>query len=195
MLFRSHLYEGMRSGDVTVALRRWKRPTVSEGGTLRSPVGVLHIDELTVIEPDDITPADAVAAGYATTDEVVSSLPTGDGRQLYRIRFHVVGDDPRIALRSRTELDESERQRIDAQLDRWDGASDDGPWTRQLLDLISRHPGRRSADLAERLAIDQPRLKRRVRQLKNLGLTESLETGYRLAPRGAAYRSATGAEG
>ena len=187
MLFRSHLSEGMRSGDVTVAFRRWKRPTVSEGGTLRSPVGVLHIDELTVIEPDDITPADAVAAGYASTDEVVSSLPAGDGRQLYRIRFHLVGDDPRIALRSRSQLS-------DAELDRWDLASDDGPWTRQLLELIARHPGQRSADLAERLALDQPRLKRRVRQLKNLGLTESLETGYRLAPRGIAYRGASGAE-
>ena len=194
MLFRSHLSEGMRSGDVTVAFRRWKRPTVSEGGTLRSPVGVLHIDELTVIEPDDITPADAVAAGYASTDEVVSSLPAGDGRQLYRIRFHLVGDDPRIALRSRSQLSDAERERIDAQLDRWDLASDDGPWTRQLLELIARHPGQRSADLAERLALDQPRLKRRVRQLKNLGLTESLETGYRLAPRGIAYRGASGAE-
>jgi len=33
---------------------------------------------------------------------------------------------------------------------------------------------------------DVPRFKRRVRQLKELGLTESLEVGYRLSPRGRA---------
>lgn len=31
-----------------------------------------------------------------------------------------------------------------------------------------------------------PLFKRRVRQLKELGLTESLEVGYRLSPRGRA---------
>jgi hypothetical protein len=31
-----------------------------------------------------------------------------------------------------------------------------------------------------------------VRKLKNLGLTISLETGYQLSPRGAAYLVATG---
>ena len=30
--------------------------------------------------------------------------------------------------------------------------------------------------------------KRNVRKLKELGLTESLEVGYRLSPRGEAYR-------
>jgi hypothetical protein len=32
--------------------------------------------------------------------------------------------------------------------------------------------------------MDTPGFKRRVRQLKELGLTESLETGYRLSPHG-----------
>lgn len=87
MLFRSHLYDGIRSGDITVAFRRWKRPTVSEGGTLRTAVGVLHIDELTVIEPDDITLADARAAGFDSPDDVLASLTSGPGRQLRRVRF------------------------------------------------------------------------------------------------------------
>jgi hypothetical protein len=187
VLFRARLYDDIGSGDITVAFRRWKRPTVSENATLHTPIGVLHIDELVAIEPDDITPADARAAGFETPDAELASLTTEPGRQLYRIRFHLAGDDPRIELREAAELTDADRARIDDQLDRWDRASTTGPWTRHLLDLIDQHPGERSADLAGRLALDQHILKRRVRQLKNLGLTESLDTGYRLAPRGAAY--------
>lgn len=187
MLFRAHLHDDIGSGAITVAFRRWKRPTVSENGTLRTPIGVLHIDELVAIDPHDITPADARAAGFETPDAVLASLAADPGRQLYRIRFHLAGDDPRIELREAAELTNADRARIDDQLDRWDRASTTGPWTRHLLDLIDQHPGERSADLAGRLDLDQHVLKRRVRQLKNLGLTESLDTGYRLAPRGAAY--------
>jgi hypothetical protein len=187
VLIRAHLYDDIVSGAITVAFRRWKRPTVSENGTLRTPIGVLHIDELVAIEPDDITPAHARAAGFETPDAVLASLAADPGRQLYRIRFHLAGDDPRIELREAAELTNADRARIDDQLDRWDRASTTGPWTRHLLDLIEQHPGERSADLARRLDLDQHVLKRRVRQLKNLGLTESLDTGYRLAPRGAAY--------
>lgn len=187
MLFRAHLYDDIRAGNVTVAFRRWKRPTVSEGGSLRTPVGVLHIDELAVIEPDDITLADARAAGHDSPEAVLASLTSGADRQLYRVRFHLAGDDPRLALRERTELSDADRAQIDAQLDRWDRASPDGAWTRRVLDQIERHPGERSADLARGLDLDQHVLKRRVRQLKNLGLTESLGTGYRIAPRGVAY--------
>jgi hypothetical protein len=192
MLFRSHLYDGIRSGAVTVAFRRWKRPTVSAGGTLRSPVGVLHIDELSVIEPDAVTVADCRAAGFDAPSDVLASLPADPDRQLYRVRFHLAGDDPRLALREQAELTDVDRERIDAQLGRWDRASSDGPWTRRVLDAIGRSPGARSADLAAGLGMDQPVLKRRVRQLKELGLTESLDIGYRLAPRGRAYVLAFG---
>jgi hypothetical protein len=40
--------------------------------------------------------------------------------------------------------------------------------------------------LAPRAGAELPLFKRRVRQLKELGLTESLEVGYRLSPRGRA---------
>jgi hypothetical protein len=44
----------------------------------------------------------------------------------------------------------------------------------------------RAGDLAARCGQETPRFKRRVLRLKELGLTESLETGYRLSPRGRA---------
>ena len=192
MLFPMKVLDLIESGEVSVAFRSWKRPTVRSGGTLHTAIGLLRIDEVTAIERDDITDADAAAAGAASPRDVIASLRGGDDRQLYRIRFHRVSDDPRGVLRERKSLTDVERAEIDAQLDRWDHASSDGPWTRQLLDHIAANPAQRSADIAERLATDQPRLKRRVRQLKGLGLTESLDVGYRLSPRGATFRDRSG---
>jgi DNA-binding IclR family transcriptional regulator len=52
--------------------------------------------------------------------------------------------------------------------------------------LLADHPAERAADLAQRVGKDRSRFKRRVRRLKELGLTESLVVGYRLSPRGRA---------
>ena len=55
-----------------------------------------------------------------------------------------------------------------------------------LLQLIADHPEVVSTTLATEVAIPRPDFKLRVRRLKILGLTESLEVGYRISPRGAA---------
>jgi hypothetical protein len=57
-------------------------------------------------------------------------------------------------------------------------------WTHQVLTLIARHPGVPARVLARRVGMELLQFKRRVRHLKTLGLTESLEVGYRLSPRG-----------
>ena len=62
-----------------------------------------------------------------------------------------------------------------------------GPWTRRVLTLIRDRPAVRAGDLyADAGYEDLLSFKRDVRRLKELGLTESLEVGYRLSPRGAA---------
>ena len=80
MLFSSDLHERIRNGEVTVAFRNWKRPTVSAGGTLRTPVGVLRIEEIVPIAASEITEADAVAAGFDTVPDVLRSLRPGQDR-------------------------------------------------------------------------------------------------------------------
>ena len=60
------------------------------------------------------------------------------------------------------------------------------PWTRQALALIAANPARRAGDLAPQLRMELLDFKTRIRRLKALGLTESLEVGYRLSPRGRA---------
>jgi hypothetical protein len=76
-------------------------------------------------------------------------------------------------------------------LDRLDRASRHGPWTDQTLQLIADRPATRAPDLAESVGRETQPFKLDVRKLKNLGLTISLNPGYRLSPRGRAYLDAT----
>jgi hypothetical protein len=104
VLFNHHIWAGLSEGTVTVAFRRWKRPTVKTGGTLQSPGGLLAIDKVSPISPGEVNDEDALAAGYADREAVLGSLrPEG---QLYRVRFHRIGVDPRIELRQRTDFDD-----------------------------------------------------------------------------------------
>src|SRR5215207_166608 len=166
-------------GEVTVAFRRWKRPTVRQGGTLITPVGVLSIDSLDAIEPHDITAADARAAGHASPPDVAAAIGDRSG-QLYRVRFHVAGPDPRLALREQAALDDEDVAVLSKRLGRLD-ARPSGPWTRRVLELIAERPGARAGDLADTLGMERLAFKADVRKLKALGLTESLEVGYRLS--------------
>lgn len=186
MLFPQDLWSGLADGSVTVAFRRWRRATVRAGGTLQTPVGVLAIDRVDIVDRGDITAADAARAGHASVREVLDSLRDGPGRDLYRIEFHYAGADPRRALRVDVALDDDDVAALRTRLERLDARSTDGPWTRQVLDLIAEHPEVRAADLAARTGQETLRFKRRVRRLKELGLTESLDVGYRLSPRGRA---------
>jgi hypothetical protein len=186
MLFPQDLWSGLADGSVTVAFRRWRRATVKAGGTLQTPVGVLAIDRVDIVDRGDITAADAARAGHASVREVLDSLRDGPGRDLYRVEFHYAGTDPRRALRVDVALDDDDVAALRTRLERLDARSTDGPWTRQVLDLIAEHPEVRAADLAARTGQETLRFKRRVRRLKELGLTESLDVGYRLSPRGRA---------
>jgi hypothetical protein len=168
-----------------MAFRRWKRPTVKTGGRLRTPMGELAIDAVDRIEADAITDEDAGRAGFADRQALLASLrPEGD---LYRIAFHVRGPDPRVALRERADLSREERDEIAGRLARMDARSTHGPWTADTLALIAARPATLAADLAAEMGRERLPFKADVRKLKELGLTESLEVGYRLSPRGRAF--------
>ena len=181
MLFRQSILQGIAEGRVTLALRRWRRTPPADGSTLRSPVGVLCLDRVTVVDEADIT-ADDVRRTGMSPGELRASI-AGDGT-LLRIELRLAGDDPRIALRERVP-EHAELEAVVAKLERIDAACEK-PWTKRYLQLIADQPGIVSRVLAPQVASDVPKLKRRVRQLKELGLTESLEVGYRLSPRGRA---------
>ena len=179
MLFRQDILQGIAEGRVTLAFRRWRRTPPVEGSSLRSPVGVLRFDRVTIIDEGDITPADVARTGLSL-HELRASI-AGEGR-LLRIELRLAGDDPRIALRQRPP-ERAEIEAVAARLSAIDAANP-APWTMRYLRLIADQPGIVSRVLARQVKADVPRFKRRVRQLKELGLTESLEVGYRLSPRG-----------
>jgi hypothetical protein len=193
MLFKQAVLEAIAAGQVTLAFRRWRRPTVKAGGTLRTSSGVLAFDTVAAIVPDDISAQDAARAGYDSRDALKRELGPDDGRAVYRIAFRRVGDDPRIALRARKSLDATAIAGLQRRLDRFDAAAAK-TWTLPSLKLIAACPGVRAADLAQRLRFDKDTFKNNVRKLKELGLTESLEVGYRLSPRGRAFLAAVAAK-
>jgi hypothetical protein len=184
MLIRADVLELIRSGEVTLAFRNWRKPTVRAGGTLRTAVGVIAIDSVESISLADITAADARRAGYADLAELTSWLASREG-SVYRITLRFVGEDPRIALRDSVP-DAAEVAEIRAKLQRMDDRSKHGPWTLSVLQLIGAKPGVRAPDLAASFGREVAPFKADVRKLKELGLTESLEVGYRLSARGRA---------
>lgn len=181
MLFHHTILQGIREGRVTLAFRRWRRSPPAVGSTLRSAVGLISFERVTIVEDGDITPADVHRTGL--TRESLRASIAGPGT-LYRIELRLAGEDPRVALRGRVP-DSTELEMLVTRLARLDAAVS-GPWTRRYLRLVADQPGVVSRQLAPQMDADVPLFKRRVRQLKELGLTESLEVGYRLSPRGRA---------
>ena len=170
----------MRRMRCTLAFRRWRKLPPADGSTLRTPAGVLALQHVRVIAEEDISDGDARRAGATSRAALLKSL-AGEGT-LLRIELRLFGEDPRVALRARRPGQE-ELARIVARLARLD-ATAASPWTTRYLRLIADHPATVARNLAPRVGAELLAFKRRVRQLKELGLTESLEVGYRLSPRG-----------
>jgi hypothetical protein len=168
---------------VDLAFRRWDRPRVVVGTRMRTAVGLLEVTSLDVVEVADLTDQDARRAGAASRPALVDALAARPDRPVFRVGLRYAGPDPRIALRDSIPTP-AEVAEVTGALDRLDRAASYGPWTRETLDLIDRNPEVRAPDLAARMGRETAVFKRDVRKLKELGLTESLDIGYRLSPRG-----------
>lgn len=186
MLFKRHVLDGFADGTISLAFRRWRRPRVRAGSQLRTAVGVLAVDAVDEVAPDDITEKEACRAGFASRDDLLGELARRADGFVYRIELHLAGRDPRAALRERDVLTSDELAEVRRRLERLDVASRHGHWTMTVLRLIRDRPAVRAGDLAPVMEQETPAFKRDVRKLKELGLTESLEVGYRLSRRGRA---------
>lgn len=188
MLIERRLHAGIRAGTITVLFRRWRRRQVTAGNVYRTAVGRVIVESVNEVSPDRIRPADARAAGYRTVAEAMADLRGDESDPVYLLRLRPVDQpDPRDVLAHDADLSTTDIEEISRRLARYDSASPRGPWTEETLDIIHRRPAIRAGDLAEELGRDMPPFKVDVRKLKNLGLTLSLEKGYRLSPRGEAY--------
>lgn len=189
MLFTATTLAGLTEGRLDCTYRRWTvvRPLV--GSTFTTRAGVVEVTTIDRVDDTRLTQADAVAAGFTDLEALRKwTRAKGEG-DLYRIGLRLAGPDPRVALRNAAVLTSEEVAALDAKLDRMDRAAD-SPWTRPTLRLIGERPGVVSTELAAAMALERALFKIRVRRLKALGLTESLEVGYQLSPRATAYLEA-----
>lgn len=167
MLFTADAHPGLRSGAITLTFRAWKRPQAKAGGRHRvAGVGTLVVDDVRTVAPADITDDEARAAGAADRAALLARLR--DTESVYRIAFHLDDGPPPPPP------DEDDVRRRLARL----------PWAPEVLRLIRDHPATVSTTLAAAVGRERMAFKADVRRLKALGLTESLEVGYRLTPLG-----------
>jgi hypothetical protein len=195
VLFERRLQDGLADGSIRLAFRRWRRPQVVAGRRYRSPIGLIEVEDIAVLNSAQISVRDARAAGYRSVDELRRDLRGPADGAIYRLALHTVADaDPREELAQQAALTDADLRDLEARLARLDRTQ---AWTRSTLLAIQEHPGLRASDLAVALGwADTLTFKLHVRRLKALGLTQSLEVGYRLAPRGEAYlRAAGGGQG
>lgn len=183
MLLNAQHLEGIANGKIKLAFRKWKKPTVKTGGRLHTRIGVLAIFAVERISEKEISERDAKLAGFTSRADLLRDLEWRDGL-LYRIRLSLAGPDERIALRKRRAVSNAEWKDLKEKLDRLDARSVHGPWVINFLTIVSTNPGVLAATLAASLGLERKWFKEHMRKLKELGLTESLEVGYRISPRG-----------
>ncbi|MGF1596052.1 MAG: hypothetical protein ACFCVK_03840 [Acidimicrobiales bacterium] len=199
MRFTKPFWAGIADGSVTVAFRRWRRPTVVAGRPYRTGGGRIEVISVDVVDPASITDDEARRAGHGSAAEIQAWLDDHPGADdpswaIHRVTFRVLDEpDPRERLAADAGLTDDDVAEIDGRLDRLDRASSSGPWTRQTLALIAERPETRAPDLAATVGRETQPFKLDVRKLKNLGLTTSLAVGYSLSPRGRAYLDRTAA--
>ena len=182
MIFKLHQLKGIKSGEIIYAFRRWDKPNVKKGSTMKTAVGVIRVSDVEPITENSITKLDATKAGYESVSLLLKDLNKVTSGSVYRVKLKYESEDPRIELREKTDLSDEEFIKLMAKLDRFDKTR--GPWVLIVMKLIKRYPERRAGDLAEIMKMDKLDFKVNVRKLKNLGLTISHEIGYSLSPLG-----------
>jgi hypothetical protein len=188
MRFEQRLRDGIHSGAIVLAFRRWKRSQVVPGHRYRTGTDMVEVESVDVVEPSSVDAAQAREAGYASVADLLADLRGDPALPVYRVRLRrIEGPDPRDELAGAASLTEADVAAITARLARMDRSSGRGPWTGAVLNLIADRPGIVSTVLAEAMGWERQNFKLHVRKLKELGLTLSLDVGYRLSPRGESY--------
>ena len=187
MQFTQNAHPAIADGSITLTFRLWKTPHAKVGGRYRVGAVEVEVDDIEMVPFHSITKGDLARTGAPDLESLralaAHAGPIDDDTVLYRIEFHVAG--PR-RHRVTDVTDDAATDAVIVKLDAMDARSKRGAWTREVLRLIGDHEGLVSTELAAR--VGRPRLdfKVDVRKLKALGLTDSLEVGYRLTGLGRA---------
>jgi hypothetical protein len=186
MLFQRRFHDGIRSGEIRCTVRIWQRPHVKVGGRYALGAGAVVVDKIYETTLDDITPALARRSGFASLVDLLKVAKHGAGERVFVIDFHYDAKASARATPATGVVSVEELAKLAERLEAMDRRSRIGPWTQSTLRAIDARPGVLAAKLAKSLGRPRDEFKRDVRKLKNLGLTFSLEVGYRLTPKGEA---------
>ena len=93
MLLKREVLEAIKCGEITLQFRRWTRPSVKAGGTLKSKIGLLRIGTIVEMSPADVSEADARKAGFRDRADFDSWLVTmKEGSLFHRIEVSYIGE-------------------------------------------------------------------------------------------------------
>lgn len=187
MLFKKIHLQGIKSGAITLAFRKWQKVSVKSGSLLHTSVGLLEIGRIEAVSENDITDKDAVKAGFTDKSQLLRSFTRNSTGTIFKISVRYHGADPRIKLREQTGLSEQQFEDMKGRLERLDRYSKQGHWTEKVLLAIRDNPHSHATGIAKLTGFEKEWLKLNIRKLKNLGLTISYNVGYELSPLGNEY--------
>ncbi|MCS6762456.1 MAG: hypothetical protein MO846_11260 [Candidatus Devosia symbiotica] len=93
MLLKAALLEQIKAGEVDLIFRRWSRPTVKAGGTLKTKIGLLAIKAIDDMAPEEVTETEARRAGFKDVADFRKWLNTMKSGHLFqRIAVGYLGE-------------------------------------------------------------------------------------------------------
>jgi len=92
--FSRELRNDVLAGDITLSVRRWKRPRVKPGGRYRVGLGEIEVDAIELVPFAAITAQDVRRAGEPERETLrqraAHAGPIDEDTLVYRIEFHAV---------------------------------------------------------------------------------------------------------
>jgi hypothetical protein len=97
MQFSPDLRDRVADGTITVSIRLWSRPKVRVGGVYRSGDVMIEVDDIDLLPFSSLTDDDLARTGEPDRESLrrraAHAGPIDDDTLVFRIEFHVVGED------------------------------------------------------------------------------------------------------
>ena len=71
MLFKKVHLQGIKSGNITLAFRRWKKASIKSGSLLHTSIGLVKIGEIETVNENDISEKDVLNAGFTNRKQLL----------------------------------------------------------------------------------------------------------------------------
>ncbi|MEM7550323.1 MAG: hypothetical protein AAF363_11635 [Bacteroidota bacterium] len=97
---KQHHLEDIKVGNISLAFRKWKKPSVLKRSLLKTAIGQVEICNIKKIDISAISGSEARKAGFNSLDELLHQLKKVKEGKIYKIEVAYHSPDPRIKLRS-----------------------------------------------------------------------------------------------